>query len=665
VFPQIFGKYVLERELAAGGMARVYLATLRGAVGFEKRLVVKQIRPELASDQAFVRRFVEEAKTTVDLSHPNIVPVYELGVEQGVYYIAMELCAGVTLAEILAHTGPLRAEEGAYLGVEICRALDYAHRRAGVVHRDVTPRNVLIDEEGAVRLIDFGIAAPVTDSGSGSGEIFGSPGHMPPEQMSGKALSPATDVFAVAALLVEAWTGRAPFRRKTARASEAALSEPVPPLSDATLEPLAALISRGLSLDPAARPAHAELLARPLRDFLRNVDAGDVARRLGQRVQQSARRMERGDLLAASQSKKTATGDDPARISSVPASSGGRIETHTFAAREEVSEWTRRLGSGRESDPPPSVTPAAARELDSTKATPTARTESARSRRPESGPSTRKLPSMPPAAAESPPEGSGLEASMNGAADERSEPSRAGASGFTGPVESMPQNAAHHAPARRRAALLLALAGTALVLGVGVFGPRRATNHGSAASLPAAIRPILAELPVASVTLRPPPRAQTLNATTSGAAAARAVDYADALRRDPDVKGAPSASAKHTAAPATGGAAPPSPTTPASTSSHDAAGSTNRGAPLSATVAEGVLRVTADPPAGVSLQGPSGTRAFTTPASDLKLPPGVYVLTFRNDTYGEPVVTRVTLEAGASRSVHVDFREAEPRVSIR
>src|SRR6478609_4582208 len=101
MFPQIFGKYVLEREIAAGGMARVFLATLRGAVGFQKRLVVKQIRAELANDERFVERFVSEAKTSVELAHPNIVPVYELGVEAGVYYIAMELCPGVTLAELL------------------------------------------------------------------------------------------------------------------------------------------------------------------------------------------------------------------------------------------------------------------------------------------------------------------------------------------------------------------------------------------------------------------------------------------------------------------------------------------------------------------------------------------------------------------------------------
>src|SRR5579864_691733 len=98
MYPLIFGKYVLERELAIGGMARVALATLRGAGGFEKKLVVKQIRDELASDETFVKRFVDEAKTTVALSHPNIVPVYELGVEQGTYFLAMELVESASIA---------------------------------------------------------------------------------------------------------------------------------------------------------------------------------------------------------------------------------------------------------------------------------------------------------------------------------------------------------------------------------------------------------------------------------------------------------------------------------------------------------------------------------------------------------------------------------------
>src|SRR5262245_57023966 len=286
MFPQIFGKYVLEREIAAGGMARVFLATLRGAEGFEKRLVVKQIRPELAADEAFVQRFVGEAKTAVGLSHPNIVPVYELGVEQGVYYIAMEYCPGVTLADVLFETGPLEPDEGAYLGAEVCRALDYAHRRASIVHRDVTPRNVLIDDEGAIRLIDFGIAAPVEATSGRAREVFGSPGHMPPEQLRGEELGPPADVFAVGTLLVEAWTGEPPFRRATPQASAEALRK-APPRIDSqnpALEPLADVVQATLSLDAKKRPARAEELGQKLREFLRNADSVAIARRLADRV---------------------------------------------------------------------------------------------------------------------------------------------------------------------------------------------------------------------------------------------------------------------------------------------------------------------------------------------------------------------------------------------
>ena len=276
MYPQVFGKYVLERELARGGMARVVLATLRGAGGFEKKLVVKQIRDELACDDDFVRRFVLEAKTTVNLAHPNIVPVYELGVELGTYFLAMEFVEGASLAELLRASSPvtlatpavdgsdaqrdgLSPEEVAYVGVEVCRALDYAHRRMNVVHRDVTPRNVMVDEEGQVKVIDFGIAAPVATAPSGHG-VFGSPGHMPPEQMDAKELTPAADVFAVAVLLMELWSGRAPFRRRTREAIEAAMRAPHPRPSDANprLLPLDDVIARAMSLDPAARPQQAD-----------------------------------------------------------------------------------------------------------------------------------------------------------------------------------------------------------------------------------------------------------------------------------------------------------------------------------------------------------------------------------------------------------------------
>jgi serine/threonine protein kinase len=373
MFPQIFGKYVLERELASGGMARVFLATLRGAGGFEKRLVVKQIRPELASDQSFIQRFVAEAKTTVELSHANIVPVYELGTEQGIYYIAMEFCEGVPLAELLK-AGAASPAEGAYIGVEMCRALDYAHRKAGVVHRDVTPRNVMIDREGMVRLIDFGIAAPAS-SDRGSGPAFGSPGHMPPEQLGPGPLTPAADVFAVAVLLVEAWTGRAPFRRESLAASARAMREPRPELSAAhsSLASLEPLIRSALAHAPRERPQTAEEFARPLREFLRQDDLGDIARRLGARVSERLRELETADARAH------AAPTAPSASQPLQRETGGASGTQTFAAREALLEWTAKI----ESTPPRlSASPLGGPELESglTAPTPSDRPRSAWSR---------------------------------------------------------------------------------------------------------------------------------------------------------------------------------------------------------------------------------------------------------------------------------------------
>ena len=346
MYPQVFGKYVLERELARGGMARVLLATLRGAGGFEKKLVVKQIRDDLALDEDFVRRFVEEAKTTVALSHPNIVPVYELGVERGTYFLAMELVEGVSVAELLRDEKgkrKLTPEEGAYIGVEICRALDYAHRRMQVVHRDITPRNVMIDEEGQVKLIDFGIAARAVaarDPAARDKQVFGSPGHMPPEQMAGKELGPATDLFALAVLLMEAWSGQAPFRRKTPEECEAAMREKHPKPSDADIRLLTLddPISRAMSLDPADRQQDADELGRALRKFLQEVDLGDVARGLGERAREVRQK--------AIAREERATKPELPNVGTP--SREGESETATFAAREEIKKLS-------EAPPPPAI----------------------------------------------------------------------------------------------------------------------------------------------------------------------------------------------------------------------------------------------------------------------------------------------------------------------
>jgi serine/threonine-protein kinase len=190
----------------------------------------------------------------------------------------------------------------------------------------------MIDGEGMVRLIDFGIAG-AAEIEDGQEPLFGSPGHMPPEQLNGGALSPASDVFAVAVLLIEAWTGRAPFRRDTFEESVAALDQPPPDIAESDLElaPLSELISAAISSDPARRPQSAEELARPLREFLRRADTGDIARALGRRVSNciGEEEAERAPITAPHEPEH-------------PLAAG---QTQTFAARDVLLEWTAKIDS--------------------------------------------------------------------------------------------------------------------------------------------------------------------------------------------------------------------------------------------------------------------------------------------------------------------------------
>lgn len=278
-----FGSYLLDGLLARGGMARVYRARLRGLGGFEKPLVVKQILPELAVDPRFVELFVREAHTLVQLGHPHIVPVYELGVVDGTYFLAMEYVEGASIGELLAQ-GPLDAAQVAHVGAEVADALSYAHERFGLVHRDVSPRNVLVDTTGHVRLLDFGIAASV-EGGVAVG--IGSPGYAAPEQLRGDPPTPACDLFALGALLHLLLTGRHAFHdRDPAITRRRVLEEHGPSEDDLAMHPapLAGLVVACLARDPARRPASAREVAERLRTYLATVRPGGVANDLATRV---------------------------------------------------------------------------------------------------------------------------------------------------------------------------------------------------------------------------------------------------------------------------------------------------------------------------------------------------------------------------------------------
>jgi len=206
------GRYELLRPLARGGMAEVFLARRRAA-GVEKLLVVKRIRPERAGDARFLDLFVREARLSMSLAHQNIVPVFDFGRAGDQVFLAMERVEGKDLGSSLARpgAGPLPPLLAAFVGAECCQALDYAHQRRGadgvllgIVHRDVTPRNVLLSWSGEVKLTDFGIAAL---AGESTTKLIGTPAYMAPEQARGEPLDARADVYAVGLVIREALTG--------------------------------------------------------------------------------------------------------------------------------------------------------------------------------------------------------------------------------------------------------------------------------------------------------------------------------------------------------------------------------------------------------------------------------------------------------------------------
>lgn len=225
-FPVIYGKYQLLEQLARGGMAEVYKAKAHGVEGFEKTLVIKRILPELSQHPRFVEMFVNEAKIAVTLSHANIVQVFDLGLAEKSYFIAMEYVAGMDTATLLKRlkraNKVLPFELAVYIVSEVAKGLDYAHRRRdaelrplNIVHRDVSPQNVLLSYEGEVKLTDFGIAKArsVAQSVTEVGVVKGKYAFMAPEQLSGDEVDARSDIFAAGTLLYTVLSGGAhPFQ---------------------------------------------------------------------------------------------------------------------------------------------------------------------------------------------------------------------------------------------------------------------------------------------------------------------------------------------------------------------------------------------------------------------------------------------------------------------
>lgn len=216
-------QYEILRSLDRGGMAEVFLARLVGVEGFEKRVVLKRVLPHLSGNPSLLARFVDEARVAARLSHPNIVQIFELGEQHGQYFIAMEHVDGRNLKDVakrlFARGERIPVEHAVRIGGAVLDALHYAHTRTDdegrpveLVHRDVSPSNVLVSFEGVVKLIDFGIARHTERvERTSPGTVVGKAGYMSPEQMRGERVDARTDVFACAATLFHVVTGVLPF----------------------------------------------------------------------------------------------------------------------------------------------------------------------------------------------------------------------------------------------------------------------------------------------------------------------------------------------------------------------------------------------------------------------------------------------------------------------
>jgi serine/threonine protein kinase len=267
------GRYRILRKIADGGMAEIFLAVQRGAEGFERPVVLKRILAALVADPQFRNLMIDEAHVAMSLNHSNIAQVLDLGHAGGRYFLVLEFVDGWDLNLIINRVSasgfPLPPELTLYVAGEVCRALSYAHaktregRPLGIVHRDVTPHNVLISEQGEVKLTDFGIAKAMNKrERTGAGIIKGKLAFMSPEQASGGSLDARSDLFSVGTMLYLMSTGRRPFEAPTDLEAILRVRQcdfPAPDKVKPDIEPkLATVIMRAMRLAVADRYQSAE-----------------------------------------------------------------------------------------------------------------------------------------------------------------------------------------------------------------------------------------------------------------------------------------------------------------------------------------------------------------------------------------------------------------------
>jgi TonB family protein len=292
-----FGPYVLLEKIATGGMAEVWKARKRGEEGFQKIVAIKKILPHLSDNQDFIEMFVDEAKLAAQLNHNNIIHIYDLGKIGTSYYIAMEYIDGNDLKTILRRgqerDQTLGVELALFVASKIAAALDYAHRKRGfdekdlgLVHRDVSPQNVLISHEGDIKLCDFGIAKAASKaSHTHAGALKGKLQYMSPEQAWGRSIDRRSDIFALAVVLFEMLTNRKLFLGENElsvldQVREARVIAPSE-INDEVPSNVDAIVLKGLAKEPADRYQTAGEMAKDIEavlfDFRPTPTSADLA----------------------------------------------------------------------------------------------------------------------------------------------------------------------------------------------------------------------------------------------------------------------------------------------------------------------------------------------------------------------------------------------------
>ena len=282
--PRPFGPYTLLRRLAVGGMAEVYIAKARGIGGFEKLVAIKVIHPRYSEDDHFVTMLVDEAKLSVLLTHANIAQTFDLGCIDETYFIVMELVEGADAYKLLKRANEVPAQVptdiAAYIASEMCQGLDYAHRKRDmtgaplhIVHRDISPQNVLISFAGEVKIVDFGIAKAAQRSGNTEvGVIKGKYYYMSPEQAWADPVDHRSDIFSTGIVLHELLTGKMVYEEENLpKLLDRVRKAEIPPpsrLRPSVPPELDEIVMRALAREPVDRYERAQDFAQALSQFL-------------------------------------------------------------------------------------------------------------------------------------------------------------------------------------------------------------------------------------------------------------------------------------------------------------------------------------------------------------------------------------------------------------